>query len=310
MTIATGIHGTLAGLLRTLPPFRGKGRLARYLHNWFLRKLVPSQAVRSVLMRDGSRMLLDLRSNTEWSAFYTGSYDDLLPTVLALLPERSLALDVGANVGFYTIPMGRRLKSLGGKCVAFEPVPANYARLRQNLQANGLDEVVQTVQMALGEANREITMLLDDNHGATTGNAARVPGADFNEGQLERRPVVARMMRLDDCVEELGLGDLPCRFIKVDIEGNEPHFFQGAARFLKLHRPLVLAEVNPVWLAWNQLGIEDYFATFESESYTFFSWQGNGWREVTRPKGQGTERPIDTLLMTPPGFPRTHLGIT
>ena len=90
---------------------------------------------------------------------------------------------------------------------------------------------------------------------AQTGNAARVRHAAFNDGQLEREPLHAQMIRLDDHVERLGLNDLPCRFVKVDIEGHEPSFFDGAAVFLKKHRPLMLAEVNPVWLARNQFGV-------------------------------------------------------
>jgi hypothetical protein len=143
----------LAAALRTLPDFRGRVRIAQLLRRGLLKSLSPSQAVRSVRLHDGSRMIIDVRSDNEWWTLYTGRYDKMLPKILELLPEQSAAIDVGAHIGFYTIPIALRLRPSGGKCVAFEPVPSNYARLCKNVVANGLDDVVQTFPLPLGEDN-------------------------------------------------------------------------------------------------------------------------------------------------------------
>jgi FkbM family methyltransferase len=305
-TAATRLHLALARAMRALPYFRGKGRMMWHLRRRLLPGLPPSHAVHSVHMRDGSRMTLDVRSDVEWCAFYTGRYDDVLPAILDLLPERCLALDVGANIGFYTVPMGIRLRQLGGKCVAFEPVPTNYARLCDNIRANGLDDVVQALPLALGEQNRDIVMLLYDDTGATTGNAAWVASADFDHSERKPKRVVARMARLDDCVNQVEFFRLPCRFIKVDIEGNEPFFFRGAAGFLKENRPIVLAEVNSVWLARNALRASDYFEIFGPEGYTAYLWQHGAWLELSGPQAMNSIKGISTALLVPPdiSFPR------
>jgi len=298
-------HFALAAVCRALPAFTGKGRLARFLHRRLLAAAPQALTIRRVRMHDGSSMIIDLRSNTEWLPFYFGSYENVLPAVLKLLREPGVALDVGANVGFYTIPLGRHMQALQGRCIAFEPVPANYARLLENIKANHLDEAIQALPLAVGEVNAQITMLRDDQRGAQTGNAARVRHAAFNDGQLERQPLYAQMIRLDDHVERLGLNDLPCRFVKVDIEGHEPSFFDGAAVFLKKHRPLMLAEVNPVWLARNQFGVDDYFRRLGPEGYAFFVWQQNRWIETPRPEDFPSDTRIRSLLLVPPGFSQT-----
>jgi FkbM family methyltransferase len=294
------MHLTLADAVRALPDFRGKGRVAQFLRRRLLKSLAPSEALQSVRLRDGSNMILDVRSNTEWSAFYTGRYDELLPLVLELLPAKCAVLDVGANIGFYTIPIGLKLRSKGGRCVAFEPMPANYARLRQNVLANGIGEIVQTLQLALGEKNQEITLLVDENDGATTGNAARVAYAALDDGQRERKPVKAKIARLDDCADQLELGGLPCRFIKVDIEGSEPYFFQGAAGFLRDHKPLVLAEVNPVWLARNGLGPAEYFDIFGPLDYRAFVWRNRRWVRISKTGASFPAKGDHSVLFVPP----------
>ena len=45
----------------------------------------------------------------------------------------SIALDVGANIDFYTIPLAIQAKAIGSKIVAFEPLESNAAWLRHNL---------------------------------------------------------------------------------------------------------------------------------------------------------------------------------
>jgi hypothetical protein len=51
-------------------------------------------------------------------------------------------VDVGANVGAYTLLAG----TAGARCVAFEPVPATFRALRDNVRLNGLQTRVRVVR--------------------------------------------------------------------------------------------------------------------------------------------------------------------
>ncbi len=82
-------------------------------------------------MKDGTSMLVDLRTNTEVDAFYKGKYDPvLIDCIRRLLGAESYFLDIGANVGFYTVAIATTLKAKGGsgKVIAFEPFKGNYKR--------------------------------------------------------------------------------------------------------------------------------------------------------------------------------------
>jgi FkbM family methyltransferase len=63
----------------------------------------------------------------------------------------AVVLDVGANIGWWTIPLARRLARGGGRVVAFEPVPANRARLEWAIAANAVGAHVQVAAVALGD---------------------------------------------------------------------------------------------------------------------------------------------------------------
>lgn len=295
------MHFACAALLRALPAFPGKGRLAGALHDRLLACLPPSEAVRTVRMRDGSTMILDVRSHTEWYSFYTGQYEGLLAAVVDLVPPGSAVLDVGANVGFWTIPLARHLKGSGGKVVAFEPIAANHVRLKENIAANGLDDVVQALPVALGDRNGPVAMLFDDSYGATTGNAVVEPSPDLEIGQLERAHVNSTMRRLDDMAEDLCLEGRPCRFIKVDIEGTEPLFFRGASDFISRHRPAILAESNPPWLVCYDLRVSDYLTSLPPGAYSVRCWrrQVGRWENVDSFDDSFMEQGVLSVLFVP-----------
>ncbi len=60
------------------------------------------------------------------------------------LRRGDVVVDVGANIGYYTI-LASRLVGEGGKVYAFEPEPDNFAMLQKNLKANGCTNVSGSV---------------------------------------------------------------------------------------------------------------------------------------------------------------------
>jgi len=62
------------------------------------------------------------------------------------LHEGMTILDLGANIGYYSAMMGRRVGA-SGKVYAVEPSLANYSLLNLNMRLNGLERVVETYHM-------------------------------------------------------------------------------------------------------------------------------------------------------------------
>jgi FkbM family methyltransferase len=99
--------------------------------------------------------------------FFTGTYDDeKRSALLSFLRPSGVALDVGANIGFYTVPMAIRAKEIGSHVIAVEPVASNAQWLRYNLALNGCLDVTQVLEVALGNECGQVEIVLaDDSEG-------------------------------------------------------------------------------------------------------------------------------------------------
>ena len=130
-----------------------------------------------------------------------------------------MAVDVGGNVGFWAVPLARR-----AQVHAFEPVPSNAARIRDNAALNDVRRTLTVHEVALSDAPAQLTLSLreDFQRGAGTGNAAVV--IDASDDVFASIEVVADT--LDHQVARLGLTRLDV--MKVDIEGHEDLALEGA----------------------------------------------------------------------------------
>lgn len=146
--------------------------------------------------------------------------------VLHVLRDTDLLLDVGANVGSYTILASG---AVGARSIAVEPVPATYVHLRENVALNDLVGRVRCWQGGLGDraGSLKFTSGLDTvNHVLAPGET--MPGVDV--------PVTT----LDELVGD----DVPT-LIKIDVEGYEYAVLKGAQRTLADPRLLaVVMETN------------------------------------------------------------------
>lgn len=156
------LRNSLAKLFRSLPRFRGKSKLGSLLIHPLTNYQIEEECIMTVPMRDGSIMEIDLR-NFEKDAFFTGEYDyNLIQKLSKLLKSSCTLLDVGANIGFYSIALGNQLKRSfhNSKIWSFEPVQSNFDRLNCMIQANQLDEIVHLFKVALGNQEGEVSFHL------------------------------------------------------------------------------------------------------------------------------------------------------
>lgn len=141
----------------------------------------------------------------------------------------SLFVDVGANVGLYTIWS----IEAGAEVIAVEPSRIARERLASNLKLNGYE--AEIVPAALGEAEgtlRLTTELDNQNHLVLSGNSAGV--------ESEEVPVLT----LDGVV-----GDRTVDGLKVDVEGAELLVLRGAQRVLAERR------IKLIQLEWNESSV-------------------------------------------------------
>lgn len=180
----------------------------------------------------GRRFSLSFPRDRGWEVIYFGGTYERGTTHLVerVVRPGDVALDIGANIGWYTVLLGARVGA--GVVHAFEPVPPIFEELRENCRLNDVQDRVRLNNLALGE--HPGTVDLHTFAGSPHGHSSQSTlGRD--DYTAFRTPVV----RLDDYLEESGT-ESPA-FIKMDVEGAEMNVLRGAERLLSSQRP-------PMWV--------------------------------------------------------------
>jgi FkbM family methyltransferase len=252
-------------------------------------------------MRDGSRVRIDLASEMQADAFWTGEYDGyILRRLMAVLKAGAIALDVGANIGFYAVAFGQRLRQLGGGTVyAFEPIRANFAALQNNVCLNGLDAIIRCQPVALGARQGEVELFSGYQGALEESNAVILETAGIRNYITDKfragaaRTETAPITTLDALAAEHSIER--CDLVKLDIEGAELEFLRGGAEFLPRYQPLIFGEFNPVWM--EKLG-----HSFLDVAKLVTPWGYRIYRSVGRAGFAPVERPLpglENVLMAP-----------
>lgn len=160
----------------------------------------------------------------------TGSHEPMEQTfLLHVLRPGDLAVDVGANVGIYSLT----LAGLGVKVWAFEPSSAIRPSLVNNVQLNSAEDSVRVLPFALGAENGRalFTADLEGTNHLVTGHVL---------GPTE----AVEIRTLDDVVADpaTGLTGEDIFFLKVDAEGEDESVLLGAQELLARCHPVVIVE--------------------------------------------------------------------
>ena len=145
--------------------------------------------------------------------------------MLHFLRKGDVFLDVGANIGSYTVLAAG---ACGARTLAFEPDPDTARHLRRNVDINALAERVAVHEIALGDAAGVVRF--------TTGRDTTNRLADAADPNVR----AVRQERLDDVV-----GDERPSMAKIDVEGAEEQVLQGAERVLAC-RSLRVVQIETV----------------------------------------------------------------
>jgi FkbM family methyltransferase len=147
-----------------------------------------------------------------------------------LVKPGDVVYDIGANVGFFTVLLGRLVEP-GGTVAAFEPLPATAESLRKNAALNGFAHVTVFAN-AVGRCAGNVKLALREES-----TWAKLADADTTGPTLE-----VPMVAIDDLVEAETIR--PPSLVKIDVEGAELEVIEGMRRTLLKHRPVVLCEMH------------------------------------------------------------------
>jgi FkbM family methyltransferase len=145
-----------------------------------------------------------------------------------------ICVDVGACFGYYTL-LFAELAGPSGHVISYEPNPACAQLLRRTLALNGLTELVDVRESAVGSEQGMARLCLMPDRWGDSRLSESVPPRET--GQPESLSFAVRKAPLDL--------DQRVDVMKIDAEGSEPDIWVGMQELLRRDNPLVLMEFAP-----------------------------------------------------------------
>ncbi len=176
---------------------------------------------------------------------------------LSLLPAQGIVLDIGANLGFLTAHLARKVNK--GKVISFEPMPDNLHALNYVVKKFDLKNV--TVEScALGDHDGEVEMVLPVTGKARQQGLSHVVHdtiKEHNDGVRFKVP-----LKKLDSIDYLFANGAKVTGIKMDVENFERFVLAGAEKLVEMHRPLIYLEL---WENENKNACFDFFTKWKYE---------------------------------------------
>jgi FkbM family methyltransferase len=164
-----------------------------------------------------------------WEAFETEIF-------CRLCIPGDFVLDLGANIGWYTV-IASRLVGNDGKIVSFEPDEANLTLLKKNVAMSGGDGAVEIMEIALGDREENARLFMSENN---LGDHRL-----FSDG-TQRQSLDVQVKTLDSFFAK---SDHKPTLVKSDTQGSEARILSGAANlFEEGWRPILILEFWPFGL--------------------------------------------------------------
>lgn len=181
--------------------------------------------------------------------------------------------DVGANVGFYTIPFSEWVGD-GGVVHAIEPEPRNISALARRVAAVGAAGRVVLHEAVASDGTGDRFLQINEDH----------PG----DHRIADHGFPVKSLSIDAiCSAE---DSVPVSLIKIDVQGAESLVLSGAIITLRRWRPVVAIELDDVNLQKYGSSAEKVARLLFDEGYTAVEWgtgRGLDLAEIRRRSSDG-----------------------
>jgi FkbM family methyltransferase len=217
----------IADLLRSLPPFKGKLRLARFLVG---SKIKSATGLKVTGKLGCVYNLPNVKENIGFEILVNGIYEpENIKFIARQLRTGETFIDIGANVGAISIPISKLCQ--GVDVISVEASPWVFEYLKQNVIANGLNDI-QIINKAMADKEDELVNFYSPRDKYGKGSMASV---------FTQEAESVRTISLDQ-LSSIRNQKL-IRLIKIDVEGFEASVFRGGKQLLqRLNSPDVVFE--------------------------------------------------------------------
>lgn len=208
--------------------------------------------------RFGYYFWLDKTKYIDQRIIETGIYEkDSTEVVRKIIKTGDFVLDIGANIGYYTI-LFSRLVGDSGVVFCFEPTKLYRDVLLRNIESNNITNC-KILEFGLSNKEKECQIYITDSTATL-----HLPGENV---PYDNEKIILR--RLDDISSSLGLSKI--NFIKVDIDGDEPAFLEGAWKTIQAFKPTILLEVSHRHYLESGITAWDFYSLLNNKGFFIYS---------------------------------------
>ncbi len=140
--------------------------------------------------------------------------------------DNNVIIDLGANVGYYTLKLSQKNKNC--KIIAVEPDPNTFKILSKNCKLNNLENVTLH-NIAISEENGNVKLFKSETHSGTS--------SILSKSDSKNESILIKSLTLDNF---LGNSYKKIDWLKIDVEGSELFVLKGASNTLKITSKIII----------------------------------------------------------------------
>lgn len=219
----------------SIKPFKGLGmstrKPVRGLYNHVARLIIPD--MEQIVEINGHKMQVRIGKNRDAAGIgqrliFDHEFDPMgTKVVKALVKHGMVFIDVGANVGYYTL-LAAGLVGTKGKVYCFEPESKNYQDLLNNIILNQFENI-HPYQVAVSNKDGEAQLFVS--------NVSSGRHSIAYDRKIKCKKVPVKTVCLDSIFSWAD-------FIKIDTEGNDMQVIEGAQKLIN-EETMVMMELYP-----------------------------------------------------------------
>jgi FkbM family methyltransferase len=211
----------------------------------------------------------DIRT-ASFTILANGKYESLLEDLIFELAESSFKfLDIGANMGFYSI--GAALTNRSVAVIAFEPNPKIRRTLEYNADLNKVIGNITILEIALSDFSGTETFSVPLFTGSGGGSLRNLHPEEGSPTEFQ-----VPVERLDKFRDQTSGTDL----IKIDVEGAEYNLLMGGLATIKENQPTVVIELLRKWMKPFGTSPSDVVKVMFENDYLCFAVGSSYTREI------------------------------
>jgi FkbM family methyltransferase len=213
----------------------------------------------------------DIRT-VSFSVIADGEYEPFQSDLLfGLALQSKNFLDVGANVGFYSIAAAKFNPELNMKC--FEPNQIVVQKLINNIALNEVFSQIEVFECGLGAENSKMSELFVPRFTGSAGGSLKNNHPE--EGEPGSFSIKVRV--LDEILaHSTDVIDL----IKIDVEGYEKFVLAGCMSTISKHKPTIVIELLRKWMAPFNTSPQEVLVDLKSLGYRCYGISVNSLIEI------------------------------